>query len=133
MRHNRSSRGHTCIPREKLLKPCADLLSTNEDTIDITIDSLVSTAQLNAYIIEDTEFIFLPSSFRDEKRIAERMGIVAKFPPPRMSTLAETIDNIEYENNIKYNKKRQQNQFIFIRILLEKSEIMWYTYSVKYD
>ena len=102
MRHNRSSRGHTCIPREKLLKPCADLLSTNEDTIDITIDSLVSTAQLKAYIIEDTEFIFLPSSFRDEKRIAERMGIVAKFPPPRMSTLAETIDNIEYENNIKY-------------------------------
>ncbi len=102
MRHNRSSRGHTCIPREKLLKPCADLLSTNEDTIDITIDSLVSTAQLKAYIIEEAEFIFLPSSFRDEKRIAERMGIVAKFPPPRMSTLAETIDNIEYENNIKY-------------------------------
>lgn len=102
MRHNRSSRGHTCIPREKLLKPCADLLSTNEDTIDITIDSLVSVAQLKVHIIDGTEFIFLPSSLRDEKRIAERMGIVAKFPPPRMSTLAETIDNIEYENSIKY-------------------------------
>ncbi len=102
MRHNRSSRGHTCIPREKLLKPCADLLSTNEDTIDITIDSLVSTAQLKTYIIDGTEFVFLPSSLRDEKRIAERMGIVAKFPPPRMSTLAQTIDDIEYENNIKY-------------------------------
>ena len=102
MRHNRSSRGHTCIPREKLLKPCSDLLSTNEDTIDITIDSLVSTAQLKTYIIDGTEFVFLPSSLRDEKRIAERMGIVAKFPPPRMSTLAQTIDDIEYENNIKY-------------------------------
>ena len=102
MRHNRSSRGHTCIPREKLLKPCADLLSTNEDTIDITIDSLVSTAQLKTYIIDGAEFVFLPSSLRDEKRIAERIGIVAKFPPPRMSTLAQTIDDIEYENNIKY-------------------------------
>lgn len=102
MRHNRSSRGHTCIPREKLLKPCADLLSTNEDTIDITIDSLVSTAQLKTYIIDGAEFVFLPSSIKDEKRIAERMGIVAKFPPPRMSTLAQTIDDIEYENNIKY-------------------------------
>jgi exodeoxyribonuclease V alpha subunit len=102
MRHNRSSRGHTCIPREKLLKPCADLLSTNEDTIDITIDSLISTAQLKTYIIDGAEFVFLPSSLRDEKRIAERMGIVAKFPPPRMSTLAQTIDDIEYENNIKY-------------------------------
>ena len=102
MRHNRASRGHTCIPREKLLKPCADLLSTNEDTIDITIDSLVSVAQLKVHIIDGTEFIFLPSSLRDEKRIAERMSVVAKFPPPRMNTLAETIDNIEYENNIKY-------------------------------
>lgn len=102
MRHNRSSRGHTCIPREKLLKPCADLLSTNEDTIDITIDSLVSTAQLKTYIIDGAEFVFLPSSLKDEKRIAERMGIVAKFPPPRMSTLSQTIDDIEYENNIKY-------------------------------
>ena len=102
MRHNRASRGHTCIPREKLLEPCADLLSTNEDTIDITIDSLISTAQLKAYIIEGNEFLFLPSSFRDEKKIAERMSVVANFPPPRMSTLAQTIDDIEYENNIKY-------------------------------
>ncbi|MBE6750967.1 MAG: ATP-dependent RecD-like DNA helicase [Ruminococcaceae bacterium] len=104
MRHNRNSRGHTCIPREKLLKPCADLLSTNEDTIDITIDSLVSVAQLKTYVIDGTEFVFLPSSYRDEKRIAERMSIVAKFPPPRMSTLAKTIDDIEYENDIKYEE-----------------------------
>ena len=104
MRHNRNSRGHTCIPREKLLKPCADLLSTNEDTIDITIDSLVSVAQLKTYIIDSTEFVFLPSSYRDEKRIAERMSVVAKFPPPRMSTLAQTIDDIEYENDIKYEE-----------------------------
>ncbi len=104
MRHNRNSRGHTCIPREKLLKPCADLLSTNEDTIDITIDSLVSVAQLKTYIIDGTEFVFLPSSYKDEKRIAERMSVVAKFPPPRMSTLAKTIDDIEYENDIKYEE-----------------------------
>ena len=104
MRHNRNSRGHTCIPREKLLKPCANLLSTNEDTIDITIDSLVSVAQLKTYIIDSTEFVFLPSSYRDEKRIAERMSVVAKFPPPRMSTLAKTIDDIEYENDIKYEE-----------------------------
>lgn len=108
MRHNRASRGHTCIPREKLLKPCADLLSTNEDTIDIIIDSLVSVAQLKVYIIDGTEFIFLPTSYRDERRIAERMSVVAKFPPPRMSTLAQTIDDIEYENNIKYEELQRK-------------------------
>ncbi|MBQ6936161.1 MAG: ATP-dependent RecD-like DNA helicase, partial [Clostridia bacterium] len=71
MRHNRNTRGHTCIPREKLLKPCADLLSVTEDTIDIIIDSLVSVAQLKVYVIDGSEFIFLPSSYRDERKIAE--------------------------------------------------------------
>lgn len=104
MRHNLSVSGHTCIPREKLLKPCADLLSTNEDTIDITIDSLVSSAQLKTHTIDKNEFIFLPSAYFNEKKIAERMGVVANFPPPRFSTLAQTIDDIEYENNIKYEE-----------------------------
>ncbi len=104
MRHNRSSRGHTCIPREKLLKPCADLLNTNEDTVDITIDSLIDSYQLKKAEIDSKEFIFLPSSYNDEKHISERMCIVAKFPPPHVATLSDIIENIEKEHNIKYEE-----------------------------
>ncbi len=107
MRHNRASRGHTCIPREKLLKPCADLLNTNEDTIDITIDSLVSAFQLKTEQIENQEFVFLPTSYRDEKKISERMNIIAKFPPPHASALSETIDIIEKENGIEYEEQQR--------------------------
>ncbi len=108
MRHNLSVSGHTCIPREKLLAPCANLLSTNEDTIDITIDTLVSTAQLKTCTIEKSEFIFLPSAYLSEKKIAERIGVVAGFPPPRFTTLAQTIDDIEYENSIKYEELQRK-------------------------
>ena len=107
MRYNSANRGHTCIPRDKLLKPSADLLEVTEDEIDIAIDKLVSTAQLKACEIDGKEFVFLPSAYLAEKKIAERIGIVAGFPPPGAPQLADWIDYIEQQNNIKYETQQR--------------------------
>lgn len=107
MRYNSANRGHTCIPRDKLLKPSADLLEVTQDEIDIAIDKLVSTAQLKACEIEGKEFVFLPSAYLAEKKIAERIGIVAGFPPPGAPQLADWIDYIEQQNNIKYETQQR--------------------------
>ena len=107
MRYNSANRGHTCIPRDKLLKPSADLLEVTQDEIDIAIDKLVSTAQLKACEIDGKEFVFLPSAYLAEKKIAERIGIVAGFPPPSAPQLADWIDYIEQQNNIKYETQQR--------------------------
>lgn len=107
MRYNSANRGHTCIPRDKLLKPSADLLEVTQDEIDIAIDKLVSTAQLKACEIDGKEFVFLPSAYLAEKKIAERIGIVAGFPPPGAPQLADWIDYIEQQNNIKYETQQR--------------------------
>ncbi len=107
MRYNSANRGHTCIPRDKLLKPSADLLEVTQDEIDIAIDKLVSTAQLKACEIDGKEFVFLPSAYLAEKKISERIGIVAGFPPPGAPQLADWIDYIEQQNNIKYETQQR--------------------------
>lgn len=107
MRYNSANRGHTCIPRDKLLKPSADLLEVTQDEIDIAIDKLVSTAQLKVCEIDGKEFVFLPSAYLAEKKIAERIGIVAGFPPPGAPQLADWIDHIEQQNNIKYETQQR--------------------------
>lgn len=107
VRYNSSNRGHTCIPREKLLKPSADLLQVTQDDIDIAIDRLVSAAQLKACDIDGKEFIFLPSAYLAEKKIAERMGIIAAFPPPAAPQLADWIDDIERKNDITYETQQR--------------------------
>ncbi len=107
VRHNAGSRGHTCLPREKLLKPCADMLGITQDEVDITLDKLISTAQLKACVIDAKEFIFLPSYYMAEKKIAERIRIVANFPPPAAPQLADWIDSIEKLNNIKYEEQQR--------------------------
>lgn len=107
VRHNSTSRGHTCIPREKLLKPCSDLLSVTQDEIDIAIDKLTNTGQLKMHIIEGKEFVFLPSSYNAERKIADRVDIIANFPPAGAPRLADWIDEIEKINEIKYEEQQR--------------------------
>lgn len=107
MRYNAQNRGHTCIPREKLLKPSSDLLEITQDEVDISIDKLISTAQLKSCEIDGKEFVFLPSAYLAEKKIADRINIIAGFPPPAAPQLAEWIERIERENNITYETQQR--------------------------
>lgn len=106
-RYNSTNRGHTCIPREKLLKPCSDLLEVTQDEIDIAIDTLTNIGQLKKAEIDKHEFIFLPSAYLAEKQIAERINIITSFPPPGAPQLADWIDNIEKQNSIVYEEQQR--------------------------
>ncbi len=107
MRYNSSNRGHTCIPREKLLKPSSDLLNVTQDDIDIAIDTLVNMGQLKTADLDGKSFVFLPSAFLAERKIAERINILAGFPPPSAPQLADWIDYTEKQNNIKYETQQR--------------------------
>lgn len=107
VRYNSANRGHTCIPREKLLRPAADLLQVTQDDIDIAIDRLIATGYLKSAEIDGKDFVFLPSAYLAEKKIAQRIGIIAAFPPPGAPQLADWIDNIENKNSIKYETQQR--------------------------
>ncbi len=107
LRHNANSRGHTCIPREKLLKPCADLLNVTQDQIDITLDTLGNTGRVKICEMDSKEFVFLPSSYLDEKKIADRVNVIANFPPMGAPHLGDWIDNIETQCGIKYEEQQR--------------------------
>lgn len=102
VRQNLYSNGHTCIPREKLLRIAAEYLSVGEDAVDIQIDTLTSSGALTAKEISHREFVFLTSAYRDEKTIADRMKILLRFPPPQCETLEKDIEKQEKADGITY-------------------------------
>ncbi|MBR5441893.1 MAG: ATP-dependent RecD-like DNA helicase [Clostridia bacterium] len=106
-RYNSTNRGHTCIPREKLLKPSADLLEVSQDEIDIAIDKLINIGQLKSAPLNGKDFVFLPSAYLAETKIAERINIIAGFPPPGAPQLADWIDRIEQKIGIKYEDQQR--------------------------
>lgn len=108
VRQNLYSNGHTCVPREKLLKIAADYLCVGEDAVDIQIDTLTSSGALTAKEIKNREFIFLTSAYRDEKTIADRMKILLRFPPPQCETLEKDIAKQEKADGITYAETQRE-------------------------
>lgn len=108
VRQNLYANGHTCIPRDKLLKTAADYLSVRADTIDIQIDTLTSSGALTAKELNGREFVFLTSAYRDEKTIADRMKILLRFPPPQCETLDKDIEKQEMQDGITYAETQRE-------------------------
>lgn len=108
VRQNLYSNGHTCIPRDKLLKTAADYLSVGTDAVDIQIDTLTSSGALTAKELNGREFIFLTSAYRDEKTIADRMKILLRFPPPQCETLEKDIEKQEMQDGITYAETQRE-------------------------
>ncbi len=108
VRHNANQSGHTCLPREKLLKPCSDFLNIPRDDIDIAIDKLVATGQLKFAELDGKDFLFIPSVYNAETKIAQRISVIANFPPQSSPHLADWIDSIEKTNNIKYEEQQRK-------------------------
>ncbi len=108
VRQNLYSNGHTCIPREKLLKIAAAYLGTDADTVDISLDELLESGALVEKELGGRAFVFLKSAYRDEKAISDRIKILLRFPPPQNKTLDADIEKIEQEDGIQYADNQKE-------------------------
>ncbi len=116
VKHNLYNNGHTCLPRRKLLAPCAALLSLTEDAVDIAIDSLVVGHLLYSDVHNGEEFLFLPDIYMAEREIAERMKTILRFPPAGFSNLEKEIDRSEENNRMFYAPAQREA----VRLACEK-------------
>lgn len=100
--------GHTCVPRNSLIKPAMALLDCSEDEVEIAIDNAVDAKQLVQENINDKDFLFLPEIYRAESGIAERIQVMLRFPPIKKEITTEEILSFENTNNIIFDDKQRQ-------------------------
>ncbi|MDO5015183.1 MAG: ATP-dependent RecD-like DNA helicase [Clostridia bacterium] len=98
--------GHTCIPREKLLAPCANLLNCSEDEIDICLDEMFENSKIKIYKRGNREYIFLPALYEAELKSAEKLNSLLKFNPRSIEINENTIKNLESKHGLKYDTEQ---------------------------
>ena len=106
--HNLYADGHTCLPRNKLIKIAADYLETSEDSVDIAIDELCEAGRLTAKEFNNKEYVFLSEAYFDEKTISDRIKLMLKFPPPERKTLYKEIEAVEKQLKITYADSQKE-------------------------
>ncbi len=106
--HNLYNDGHTCLPRNKLIKIGANYLDVAEDTVDILLDELIKENKLVSKRYKGKEYVFRTDAYNDEKSISDRIKVFLKFPPPQRTTLFEEIEKVEKQLGIKYAENQQE-------------------------
>ncbi len=108
LRYNLHVGGHTCIPRNKLVSRCAEYLKESFEGVESALEHLLQTLRAVSCVFDEQEFIFLPTSYREEKSIARRMGVIMRFPPARSTTLISDIERIENNEGIVFEEKQKK-------------------------
>ena len=110
IKHNLRN-GHTCLPREKLITPCCELLNVDSEIVNDAIEFLIENHNLEGFIMNGKHFVALFKIFSDELSAAHRIKVFLKFPPAGRPTLLQDIENIERSECIVYDDN-QKNAII---------------------
>ena len=107
LRHNLSN-GHTCVPREKLILPAKELLGIEREEAGEVIDDLIDDREIVVDFYEDKPYVFLAEEYLDERSIADRIGVMLRFPPAKGRITVSAIDEIEKKKGIAFEEKQRQ-------------------------
>ncbi len=100
--------GHTCLPRNSIIRPAMSLLDCGEDDIEIAIDNAIEAKQLVQENIDGKDFLFLPEIYDAESSIAQRIKIMLEFPPQQKDISTEEIFAFESTNHIQFDDKQRE-------------------------
>lgn len=100
--------GHTCLPREAVVKTARNYLDCSEDTAEIAIDDALETNRLFREEINGREFLFKPEAYNAEKAIADRIQILANYPPQQIELSGAEIYAFEKANSIEFDTKQRK-------------------------
>ena len=97
-----SRNGHTCLPKEKLLKVSTDFLGIDGEKVSECMEEMLFDRSLIEDKIDDKKFVFPPNVHLCEMYIASRIKMLLKFPSEKIKNIDKAIEKCEKEDGIEY-------------------------------
>lgn len=105
--HNISN-GHTCLPRDSVVRTAKAYLSCSDDVAQIAVDDAVEYHRLITENIDGRQFLFNPSAYNAEKDIADRIKVFVNYPPQESEISGAEIYAFEKSNDIEFDAKQRK-------------------------
>lgn len=99
--HNLNN-GHTCLPKDKLIKTTAQFLALEDEMVSYALEEMLGENSLIGYEAEGNELIFSTDMFQSESYIAARLKMMMRFPAVQIQDINKHIEAIESFNHIEY-------------------------------
>lgn len=105
--HNISN-GHTCLPRDSVVRTAKAYLSCSDDVAQIAVDDAVEYHRLITEDIDGRQFLFTPSAYNAENDIADRIKVFVNYPPQESEISGAEIYAFEKANDIEFDAKQRK-------------------------
>ncbi len=102
MRSNLSN-GHTCLPKDKLLSVALKLLGVSTEAIEQGLNILVDTMSAFEYVIDKTEYVFLPEYALAEEYISGRVKAALNNNISLYNISEQELDFVQKRLGIKFD------------------------------
>ena len=100
--------GHTCVPRNSVVKRAKDYLECNEDAVEEAIDTALDAKQLFSENIDGKDYLFMPEIYHAEKDVADRIKVMVNYPPQQSEISPSEVYAFEKANDIEFDEKQRQ-------------------------
>ena len=100
--HHNERNGHTCLPKEKLLKVSTDFLGIDGEKVSECMEEMLFDRSLIEDKIDGKKFVFPPNVHLCEMYIASRIKMLLKFPSEKIKNIDKAIEKCEKEDGIEY-------------------------------
>lgn len=105
--HNLNN-GHTCLPKDKLIKTTAQFLALEDEMVSYALEEMLGENSLIGYEAEGNELIFSTDMFQSESYIAARLKMMMRFPAVQIQDIDKHIEAIESFNHIEYAEMQKE-------------------------
>lgn len=105
--HNLNN-GHTCLPKDKLIKTTAQFLALEDEMVSYALEEMLGENSLIGYEAEGNELIFSTDMFQSESYIAARLKMMMRFPAVQIQDIDKHIKAIESFNSIEYAEMQKE-------------------------
>lgn len=105
--HNLNN-GHTCLPKDKLIKTTAQFLALEDELVSYALEEMLGENSLIGYEAEGNELIFSTDMFQSESYIAARLKMMMRFPAVQIQDIDKHIEAIESFNSIEYAEMQKE-------------------------
>lgn len=105
--HNLNN-GHTCLPKDKLIKTTAQFLALDDEMVSYALEEMLGENSLIGYEAEGNELIFSTDMFQSESYIAARLKMMMRFPAVQIQDIDKHIEAIESFNSIEYAEMQKE-------------------------
>lgn len=104
--HN-TKNGHTCLPKDKLIKAAVVLLNLDYSLIEDQLAELIEKRELYS-VKTDKELIFLSSFYLAQRYICARLKLMLKVYSNDAVDVSETIKLVEQEKGLQYEELQKK-------------------------